>query len=88
MALEIWYGQEPENDLGPGDPAIIIARVEDLDAFVHRVLRETRRWAAVRGASCDQVWFNQVSWASPSLRWVVRTCCADVDCQISLLSGA
>jgi hypothetical protein len=41
MALEIWYDQEPENDFGPGDPAIVIAEVEDLDAFVDRVLRES-----------------------------------------------
>lgn len=35
--LEIWYDQMPENDYGPGDPAIIVATQEELSAFIDRV---------------------------------------------------
>ncbi|MDQ3406525.1 MAG: Imm1 family immunity protein [Actinomycetota bacterium] len=40
--LEIWYDQESENDLGPGDPAILVQTVAELDSFVDRVLGETK----------------------------------------------
>lgn len=42
MPLEIWYDQEPANDLGPGDPPIIVNTTAELDAFVDRLLDETR----------------------------------------------
>ncbi|MGW6932881.1 Imm1 family immunity protein [Lentzea sp. NPDC054927] len=35
--LEIWYDQMPDNDYGPGDPAIIVATHEELSAFIDRV---------------------------------------------------
>lgn len=38
MALEIWYDQQPANDFGAGDPAIVVETAEELDAFVDRVL--------------------------------------------------
>lgn len=42
MSLKIWYDQWPANDLGPGDPAIVVHTVAQLDSFVDRVLREAR----------------------------------------------
>jgi hypothetical protein len=41
MALEIWYDQEPDNDLGPGDPPIVVHTAAELDAFLNRVLHAT-----------------------------------------------
>ena len=35
--LEIWYDQKPDNDYGPGEPAIIIATQEELSTFIDRV---------------------------------------------------
>ncbi|WP_436493494.1 Imm1 family immunity protein [Actinokineospora sp. HUAS TT18] len=42
MALEIWYDQDSANDLGPGDPAIIVNTLTELDAFVDQVIADTR----------------------------------------------
>jgi hypothetical protein len=41
MALEIWYDQAPANDLGPGDPPIIVSTTAELDTFLDRLLRDT-----------------------------------------------
>lgn len=46
VALEIWYDQDTANDLGEGDPAIVVATPDELDAFVDRVLDETRSHSA------------------------------------------
>ena len=35
--LKIWYDQEPENDLGAGDPAVLVSTTEELSAFIDRV---------------------------------------------------
>lgn len=35
--LEIWYDQKPDNDYGPGDPAIIVTNQDELSAFIDRV---------------------------------------------------
>ncbi|WP_439661620.1 Imm1 family immunity protein [Lentzea sp. HUAS TT2] len=35
--LEIWYDQKPDNDYGPGDPAILVTTHEELTAFIDRV---------------------------------------------------
>jgi len=35
--LEIWYDQTPDNDYGPGDPAITVATQAELTAFIDRV---------------------------------------------------
>lgn len=42
VTLEIWHDQEPENDFGPGDPAILVQTTDELDTFVNRVLEETK----------------------------------------------
>lgn len=42
VELEVWYDQEPANDFGEGDPAIVVATVEELDTLVDRVLEETK----------------------------------------------
>ena len=36
-ALEVWYDQKPENDFGPGDPAIIVRTPEELTELLDRV---------------------------------------------------
>ncbi|HEY3610879.1 MAG TPA: Imm1 family immunity protein [Pseudonocardiaceae bacterium] len=41
MALEIWYDQEPDNDLGPGDSPVIVRTAAELDIFLDRLLRDT-----------------------------------------------
>jgi hypothetical protein len=46
VALEIWYDQDTANDLGDGDPAIVVSSIEELDAFVDRVLAETKTHTA------------------------------------------
>lgn len=35
--LEIWYDQKPDNDYGPGDPAITVTTQVELTAFIDRV---------------------------------------------------
>ncbi|WP_434438779.1 Imm1 family immunity protein [Lentzea sp. E54] len=35
--LEIWYDQKPDNDYGPGDPAITVTTQDELSAFIDRV---------------------------------------------------
>lgn len=35
--LKVWYDQEPDNDLGTGDPAVLVGTSEELSAFVDRV---------------------------------------------------
>ncbi|GAA3889833.1 hypothetical protein GCM10022243_63280 [Saccharothrix violaceirubra] len=35
--LEVWYDQMPENDFGPGDPAIIVGTEAEPAALVDRV---------------------------------------------------
>ncbi len=35
--LEIWYDQQPENDFGPGDPAIIVTTQDELSTLIDRV---------------------------------------------------
>ncbi|WP_370949244.1 Imm1 family immunity protein [Amycolatopsis sp. cg5] len=42
VELEVWYDQEPENDLGPGAPAIVVGSVVELDELLNRVLEETK----------------------------------------------
>ncbi|QWF80977.1 Imm1 family immunity protein [Amycolatopsis sp. CA-230715] len=42
VELEIWYDQEPENDLGPGDPPIVVDTAAELDQLLDRVLEETK----------------------------------------------
>ena len=42
VELDVWYDQEPENDFGPGDPAIVVRTARELDALVDRVLEETK----------------------------------------------
>lgn len=41
VTLDIWYDQDPDNDYGDGDPAIVVRTVGELDALVDRVLAET-----------------------------------------------
>jgi hypothetical protein len=43
VKLEIWYQQQTANDYSEGNPAITVATVEELDAFVDRVDKRTRR---------------------------------------------
>lgn len=45
VVLEVWFDQRPENDLGPGDPPIIVAGASDVDALIARVLDATAGWA-------------------------------------------
>ncbi|MEU4801275.1 Imm1 family immunity protein [Actinosynnema sp. NPDC023587] len=35
--LKVWYDQQPENDLGPGDPAFIVTTEDELTALIDRV---------------------------------------------------
>lgn len=35
--LKVWYDQEPDNDLGDGDPAVLVSTHEELSAFIDRV---------------------------------------------------
>lgn len=35
--LMIWYDQEPENELGVGDSAVLVSTTEELLAFIDRV---------------------------------------------------
>lgn len=46
VALEIWYDQDTANELGEGDPAIVVSTADELDAFVDRVLAETKTHSA------------------------------------------
>ncbi|WP_326550516.1 Imm1 family immunity protein [Micromonospora sp. NBC_01813] len=41
VALEVWFDQVPENDFGPGDPAIIVGDLTDLDKLIEHVLTAT-----------------------------------------------
>lgn len=41
VQLAVWYDQEPDNDFGEGDPAIVVGSPAELDALVDRVLDET-----------------------------------------------
>ncbi|MDQ3402933.1 MAG: Imm1 family immunity protein [Actinomycetota bacterium] len=43
VELAIWCDQNPENDLGPGDPAIIVRNSVELGMLIDRVLAETGR---------------------------------------------
>jgi hypothetical protein len=36
-ALEVWYDQDPENDLGPGDPAIVVRTHAELTELVDKI---------------------------------------------------
>lgn len=36
-ALEIWYDQQPDNDFGAGDPAIIVRTQDELTMLIDRV---------------------------------------------------
>jgi hypothetical protein len=38
VKLEIWYKQETANDYSESNPAITVATVDELEAFVDRVL--------------------------------------------------
>lgn len=42
VELEVWYDQEPANDLSEGDPAIVVRTSDELDALIDRVLEETK----------------------------------------------
>ncbi|GLY52828.1 Imm1 family immunity protein [Lentzea sp. NBRC 102530] len=39
--LEIWYDQKPDNDLGAGDPAVIVSTQAELTAFIDRVSKRS-----------------------------------------------
>ncbi|WFE22638.1 Imm1 family immunity protein [Solwaraspora sp. WMMD937] len=41
VALEVWFDQVPENDFGPGDPAIIVDNLASLDKLIEHVLTVT-----------------------------------------------
>jgi hypothetical protein len=41
VALEVWFDQAPDNDFGPGDPATIVASVDELEAMIAHVLAAT-----------------------------------------------
>jgi hypothetical protein len=41
VKLEIWYQQQTANDYSEGNPAITVATVEELDAFVDRVVTDS-----------------------------------------------
>jgi hypothetical protein len=38
VALEVWFDQRPDDALRPGDPAILVADLDGLDALIARVL--------------------------------------------------
>jgi hypothetical protein len=41
VALEVWFDQVPDNDFGPGDPAIIVDNLTDLERLIEHVLTVT-----------------------------------------------
>jgi hypothetical protein len=41
--LEVWYDQTPDNDFGPGDPAIVVRDQEELTVLVDRVSAASAR---------------------------------------------
>jgi hypothetical protein len=41
VALEVWFDQVPDNDFSPGDPAIIVENLNDLDRLIDHVLQAT-----------------------------------------------
>ncbi|MFD9896501.1 Imm1 family immunity protein [Amycolatopsis sp. NPDC059027] len=46
VTLEVWYDQEPENDFGPGDPALVVSTPAELDELIDRILAETAEHVA------------------------------------------
>jgi hypothetical protein len=45
MALEIWYDQESDDDVGLGDSPVIVHTAAELDTFLDRLLRDTAEHA-------------------------------------------
>lgn len=47
--LKVWFDQEPDNDLGTGDPAVLVSTAEELSVFIDRVS------TLATGQSCPSV---------------------------------
>lgn len=45
MALEIWFSQDPADDVGAEDGPVTVRTTAELDAFVDRLLRQTAEYA-------------------------------------------